>query len=172
MTNTIKEFLQGQEESTVKDLAEYGVMNVGHKELMYNEDILNFFNRYEDDIEAVILDHVEGLSGDTFYDLTNTELLESLNEYTNLEFTTIDEMLELLSEKAFKQAEVDNAEEWDDMDEYEIEELVFDYMETLEVLPTDQDKINFVCLAVEIVAQNIIEERETYNRYTEAHSKH
>ena len=160
MTNTIKGFLQTEEASTVKDVAEYGLESGAIGELIYTEDIVAFFDRYEDDIEAVILDHVEGLSGDTFYDLTNTELLESLNEYTNLEFTTGDEMIELLSEKAFEQAEVDNAEEWDDMDEYEIEELVFDYMETLEVLPTDQDKINFVCLAVEIVAQNIIEERD------------
>lgn len=160
MTNTIQEFLQGQEESTVRDVATYGVESGAIGELIYTEDILNFFDQYEDDIEAVITEYVEGLSGDTFYDLTNTELLESLNEYTNLEFTTGDEMIELLSEKAFEQAEVDNAEEWDDMDEYEIEELVFDYMETLEVLPTDQDKINFVCLVVEIVAQNIIEERD------------
>ena len=160
MTNTIKEFLQGQEQSTVKDVAEYGLESGAIGELIYTKDVVNFFDQYEDDIEAVILDFVEGLSGDTFYDLINTELLEELNEYTNLEFTTGDEMIELLSEKAFEQAEVDNAEEWDDMDEYEIEELVFDYMETLEVLPTDQDKINFVCLAVEIVAQNIIEERD------------
>ena len=160
MTNTIKGFLQGQEQSTVKDVAEYGLESGAIGELIYTKDVVNFFDRYEDDIENVITEYVEGLSGDTFYDLTNTELLESLNEYTNLEFTTGDEMIELLSEKAFEQAEVDNAEEWDDMDEYEIEELVFDYMETLEVLPTDQDKINFVCLAVEIVAQNIIEERD------------
>lgn len=160
MTNTIKEFLQNEEQSTVKDVATYGVESGAIGELIYTKDVVDFFNRYEDDIEAVILDHVEGLSGDTFYDLTNMELMETLNEYTNLEFTTIDEMLELLHEEAFKQAEIDNAEEWDDMDEYEIEELVFDYMETLEVLPTDQDKINFVCLAVEIVAQNIIEERD------------
>ena len=157
MTNTIKEFLQGQEESTVKDLAEYGVESGAIGELIYTKDVVNFFNRYEDDIENVITEYVEGLTGDKFYDLTNTELLEELNEYTNLEFTTGDEMIELLSEKAFEQAEVDNAEEWDDMDEYEIEELVFDYMETLEVLPTDQDKINFVCLAVEIVAQQMQE---------------
>ena len=161
--NTIREFLETREAQGtlhIGDLAEYGVMNVGHNELIYNEDILNFFNRYEDDIEAVILNFIEEITGDTFYDLTNMELLESLNEYTTLDFTTIDEMIELISEKAFKQAEVDNAEEWDDMDEYEIEELVFDYMETLEVLPTDQDKINFVCLAVELVAQIIIEERD------------
>ena len=157
MTITIKEFLQNEEESTVKDVAEYGLESGAIGELIYTKDIVAFFDRYEDDIENVITEYVEGLSGDTFYDLTNMELLESLNEYTNLEFTTGDEMIELLSEKAFKQAEVDNAEEWDDMDEYEIEELVFDYMETLEVLPTDQDKINFVCLAVEIVAQDMTE---------------
>lgn len=160
--NTIREFLETKEaEGTmhIGDLAEFGVMNVAHKDLMYDEDILNFFDDYEDDIEAVITDYVEGLTDDTFYDLTNMELLESLNEYTNLEFTTIDEMLELLHEEAFKQAMEDNAEEWDDMDEDDKEELVFDYMEDLEVLPTKQDKINFVCLAVEIVAQDMMEER-------------
>lgn len=163
MTNTIKEFLETKEaEGTmhIGDLAEFGVMNVAHKDLMYDEDILNFFDDYEDDIEAVILDHVEGLTGDKFYNLTNMELMETLNEYTNLEFTTIDEMLELLHEEAFKQAEVDNAEEWDDMDEEEQEDIIMDYMDDVEVLPTKQDKINFVCLAVELVAQDIIEDRD------------
>ena len=158
MTNTIKEFLQNEEESTVKDVAEYGLESGAIGELIYTEDIVAFFDRYEDDIEAVILDHVEGLTGDKFYNLTNMELMETLNEYTNLEFTTTDEMLELLHEEAFKQAEVDNAEEWEDMDEEEIEELVFDYMDDVEVLPTKQDKINFVCLAVELVAQDMVVE--------------
>ena len=159
--NTIREFLETKEaEGTmhIGDLAEFGVMNVGHRELMYNEDILNFFDDYEDDIEAVITDYVEGITGDTFYDLTDMDLLEELNDYTNLEFTTIDEMLELLHEEAFKQAEEDNAEEWDDMDEEEQEELIMDYMEDLEVLPTKQDKINFVCLSVELVAQDMVVE--------------
>ena len=155
--NTIKEFLQGQDESTVYEIANYGTNSGAIGELIYTQDILNFFKRYEDDIEAVILDHVEGLTGDKFYDLTNMELLESLNEYTNADFTTGDEMLELLSEEAFKQAEVDNAEEWDDMDEEEQEELIMDYMDDVDVLPTKQDKLNFVALAVEIVAQQMQE---------------
>ena len=161
--DTIREFLETKEaEGTmhIGDLAEFGVMNVGHRELMYNEDILNFFDRYEDDIEAVITDYVEGITGDTFYDLTDMDLLEELNDYTNLEFTTIDEMLEMLHEKAEQEAIADNAEEWEDMDEDDREELVFDYMDDLEVLPTKQDKINFVCLAVELVAQDIINERD------------
>ena len=159
--NTIREFLETKEaEGTmhIGDLAEFGVMNVGHRELMYNEDILNFFDRYEDDIEAVITDYVEGITGDTFYDLTDMDLLEELNDYTNLEFTTIDEMLELLHEEAFKQAEEDNAEEWDDMDEEEQEELIMDYMDDVDVLPTEQDKLNFVCLSVELVAQDMVVE--------------
>lgn len=161
--NTIREFLETKEaEGTmhIGDLAEFGVMNVAHKDLMYDEDIINFFDDYEDDIEAVVTDYVEGITGDTFYDLTDMDLLEELNDYTNLEFTTIDEMLELLHEEAFKQAMEDNAEEWEDMDEDDKEDLVFDYMEDLEVLPTKQDKINFVCLAVELVAQDIIEDRD------------
>lgn len=158
--NTIREFLETKEaEGTmhIGDLAEFGVMNVAHKDLMYDEDIINFFDDYEDDIEAVITDYVEGITGDTFYDLTDMDLLEELNDYTNLEFTTIDEMLELLHEEAFKQAEKDNAEEWDDMDEEEQEELIMDYMDDVDVLPTEQDKLNFVALSVEIVAQQMQE---------------
>ena len=158
--NTIREFLETKEaEGTmhIGDLAEFGVMNVAHKDLMYDEDIINFFDDYEDDIEAVITDYVEGITGDTFYDLTDMDLLEELNDYTNLEFTTIDEMLELLHEEAFKQAEEDNAEEWDDMDEEEQEELIMDYMDDVDVLPTEQDKLNFVALSVEIVAQQMQE---------------
>lgn len=161
--NTIREFLETKEaEGTmhIGDLAEFGVMNVAHKDLMYDEDILNFFDDYEDDIEAVVTNFIEEMTGYKFYDLTNMELLETLNEYTNLEFTTIDEMLDLLHEKAYSQAMEDNAKEWEDMDEEEIEELVFDYMDDVEVLPTKQDKINFVCLAVELVAQDIIEDRD------------
>lgn len=155
--NTIKQFLQGQEESTVRDVAAYGIESGVIGELIYTKDILNFFDQYEDDIEAVILDYVEGVTGETFYDLTNMELLDELNRYFNVDFTSTDEMLELLHEKAFKQAEEDNAAEWDNMDEDEIEELVFDYMEDLEVLPTKQDKLNFVALAVELVAQDMAE---------------
>lgn len=155
--NTIKQFLQGQEESTVRDVAAYGIESGVIGELIYTKDILNFFDQYEDDIEAVILDYVECVTGETFYDLTNMELLDELNRYFNVDFTSTDEMLELLHEKAFKQAEEDNAAEWDNMDEDEIEELVFDYMEDLEVLPTKQDKLNFVALAVELVAQDMAE---------------
>ena len=162
MTNTIKEFLQNEEESTVKDVAAYGIESGVIGELIYTKDILNFFDDYEDDIEAVVTNFAESMTGNTFYDITNMELLESLNEYTNTNtsFTTTDEMLEMLHEEALKQAEVDNAKEWDDMDEEEQEELVFDYMDDVEVLPTKQDKINFVCLAVELVAQDIIEDRD------------
>ena len=104
MTNTIREFLQGQEESTVRDVAEYGLESGAIGELIYTEDIVAFFDRYEDDIEAVVTNFIEEMTGYKFYDLTNMELLETLNEYTNLEFTTIDEMLDLLHEKAYSQA--------------------------------------------------------------------
>ena len=155
--NRIQEFLQGYEESTIEDIAAHGIECGAIGELIYTQDILNFFNRYYSDIEAVITDHIEGLTGDTFYDLTNTELMEELNEYTNLEFTTGDEMLEILLEEAQNQAMEDLAAEWYDMDEEEQEELVFDYMDFVEVLPTEQDKLNFVALAVELVAGDMVE---------------
>jgi len=161
--NTIREFLETREaEGTmhIGDLAEFGLMSVAPGELMYNEDIINFFDNYYTDIENTVIDYVEGTIGGEFYDLTNMELLSDLNNYTNLEFTTEDEMLEMLREKAEQEAIADNEDDWDNMDEDEQEELIFDYMEDLEVLPTDQDKINFVCLAVELVAQGMIEERD------------
>ncbi|HJG96475.1 MAG TPA: hypothetical protein K8V90_05170 [Romboutsia timonensis] len=52
--NTIQEFLQTEEASTVKDVAEHGIESGAIGELIYTKDILNFFDQYEDDIEAVI----------------------------------------------------------------------------------------------------------------------
>lgn len=161
--NTIKNFLETREEQGtlhIGDLAEFGLMNVAHGELMYNEDIINFFDNYYTDIENTVIDYAEDLTHGTFYDIANIEIMELFNDELNTEFTSQDEMLEMLQEKAIEQAQDDNAEDWDYMDEDEQEELIFDYMDDVEVLPTDQDKINFVCLAVELVAQNIIEERD------------
>lgn len=163
MVNSIYSYLVTEEAQGVihiEDIVAYGVEEVAPGGLIHNEDIVDFFDKNLEDIEAVIFEFVEDLANETFYDIVNIELMELLNDYTNLEFTTNDEMLELISEEAFKRAEVDYAEEWDDMDEYEVEELIFDYMEHLEVLPTEQDKLNFVWLAVELVAQDIIEERK------------
>lgn len=155
--NTIQQFLQTEEASTVRDVATYGVQSGAIGRLIYTSDVVNFFNSYYSDIEAVITDYAEELTHGQFYDLTNMELLEELNDYTNLEFTTTDEMLELLHEKAFKQAEEDNAAEWDDMDEEEQEELITDCMNDVEVLPTTMDMVQFVYLAVELVAQDMQE---------------
>jgi len=158
MTNTIKEFLQGQEQSTIEDVATYGVQSGAIGELIYTSDVVDFFNRYEDDIEAVILEYVEDLTHDTFYDIINVELMELLNSEINTSFTEYEDMLDLMQDEATQLAETH--EDWYDMDEEEQEELIFDCMNDVEVLPTDQDKINFVCLAVELVAQIIIEERD------------
>lgn len=155
--NTIREFLNGQGTSTVRDIATHGVQSGAIGSLIYTSDVVKFFDRYEDDIEAVIIEYAEELTHGQFYDLANSELMELLNSELNTSFTTNDEMLELISEEAFKKAEEDNPEEWNDMDVHEIEEIVFDYMETLEVLPTEQDKVQFVNLAVELVAQEMQE---------------
>ena len=48
--NTIKEFLQRQEASTVKDIAEYGIESGAIGELIYTQDIVDFFNRYYNNI--------------------------------------------------------------------------------------------------------------------------
>ena len=159
MTNTIKEFLQGQEESTVRDVATYGVQSGAIGELIYTEDIVAFFDRYYNDIEEVVVEYAEELTHGQFYDLANMELMELLNSELNTSFSTIDEMLEVLQDKAYNKAMEDNTDEWDDMDEEEQEELVFEYMEDLELLDEmEENKVQFVYLAVELVAQQMQEE--------------
>lgn len=153
--NRLQEFLQEQEESTIKDIAEHGINRETIEELMYTEDVVNFFNRYYSEIEAVILEYAEELTRGQFYDLIDTELMELLNNEINTSFTTGDEMLDLLQDKATQLAETD--ENWYGMDEEEQEELITDCMDDVEVLPTTMDMVQFVDLAIELVAQDMVE---------------
>ena len=84
--------------------------------------------------------------------------MELLNSEINTSFTEEGEMIDLMREEATQLAETH--EDWYDMDEEEQEEVIFDCMEDIEVLPTTMDKVQFVNLAIELVAQDIIEERE------------
>lgn len=153
--NRLQEFLQGQEQSTIEDVAKYGIESGAIGSLIYTEDIVNFFNRYYSEIEAVILEYAEELTHGQFYDLIDTELMELLNSELNTSFTTEDEMLDLLQDEATQLAETDV--NWYDMDEEEQEELIMDCMDDVEVLPTTTDMVQFVYLAVELVAQDMQE---------------
>ncbi|BCG66271.1 hypothetical protein [Staphylococcus phage vB_SsapH-Golestan101-M] len=153
--NRLQEFLQGYEESTVKDVAEYGIESGAIGELIYTEDVVNFFNSYYSEIEAVITEYAEELTHGQFYDLIDTELMELFNSELNTSFTTGDEMLDLLQDEATQLAETDV--NWYDMDEEEQEELIMDCMDDVEVLPTTTDMVQFVALAVELVAQDMQE---------------
>lgn len=159
--NTIKEFLQGQDESTVKDIAEHGINSGAIGELIYTEDIVAFFDRYYNDIEDVVVEYAEELTHGQFYDLANMELMELFNSELNTSFSTIDEMLEILQDKAYNKAMEDNSDEWEDMDEEEQEEqeeLILEYMEDLDLLDEmEENKVQFVYLAVELVAQDMLE---------------
>ncbi|WFG34123.1 hypothetical protein F10086_201 [Staphylococcus phage vB_SauM_JDF86] len=156
--NTIREFLQGQEQSTIEDVAKYGLESGAIGELIYTEDIVAFFDRYYNDIEDVVVEYAEELTHGQFYDLANMELMELFNSELNTSFSTIDEMLEVLQDKAYNKAMEDNADEWEDMDEEEQEELIFEYMEDLELLDEmEENKVQFVYLAVELVAQDMTE---------------
>lgn len=163
-TNTIKTYLLEQEAQGllhIGDLAEFG-LNMGVPNLIYNEDILNFFNQHEQAIEDVITGFVEETGGiETFDALADLEVFEALTELTNgLQFTSTDEMLEMQYMEAERIAKDDYADEWDEMDEGEQDDLITDYMADVETLPTDYDKINFVWLVVEMVAQDIMNERD------------
>ena len=157
MAITIKGFLQGQEESTVKDVATHGVQSGAIGRLIYTSDVVNFFDRYYNDIEAVVTEYLEGISGVQYYDLLNYELMRDLENYANVFFEEEDTYLGITLDEAKKMAEEDNATEWDDMDEEEQEELSIDYMDDVELDIQDTDKVQFVYLAVEIVAQQMQE---------------
>lgn len=161
MVNSIYSYLvtgEAQGVINIEDIAEHGVEEVAPGGLIYNVDLVDFFDKNLEDIEAVIFEYVRDLTHDTFYDIVNVELMELLNNEINTSFTEEDEMLDLMRDEATQLAETH--EDWYDMDEEEQEELIWDCMEDIDVLPTTMDKVQFVNLAVELVAQDIIEERE------------
>lgn len=154
--NTIKEFLQGQEASTIEDVANYGVQSGAIGSLIYTSDVVDFFNRYYSDIEAVVTNYLEGVTGEKYYDLLNYELMNDLENYLNVAFAEEDTYLNIMLDKAEQLAEEDN-EEWHELTGGEQEELIIDYMEDVVIDIQDVDKVQFVALAVEIVAQQMQE---------------
>lgn len=152
--NRLEEFLQGYETSTVKDVAEYGVQSGEIGELIYTVDIVNFFDRFYSDIEAVITKYLEGITGAQYFDLLNCELMRDLENYLNVAFEEEDTYLNITLDKAEQLAEEDN-EDWNELTGVEQEELIIDYMEDVVIDIQDNDKVQFVYLAVEIVAQEL-----------------
>ncbi|WDQ44026.1 hypothetical protein ESA2_CDS29 [Staphylococcus phage ESa2] len=154
MTNTIKGFLQTEEASTVKDVATYGVQSGAIGRLIYTSDVVNFFDRYEQDIEAVITDYLEGVTGAQYYDLLNYELMSDLENYANVEFQHEDTYHEIEFDLAENIAS-NEIEGFDDLDEEEQVDAIYEAMEFIELEIQDTDKVQFVNLAVEIVAQKL-----------------
>lgn len=156
MTNTIKGFLQTEEASTVKDVATYGVQSGAIGRLIYTSDVVNFFDRYYNDIEAVVTEYLEGITGVQYYDLLNYELMRDLENYSNVEFEDEDEYNNIQFDLAENIAS-DEIEGFEDMDEEDQAEAVFEAMDDVELEIQDTDKVQFVNLAVEIVAQQMQE---------------
>ena len=156
MTNTIKGFLQTEEASTVKDVATHGVQSGAIGRLIYTSDVVNFFDRYEQDIEAVITDYLEGITGVQYYDLLNYELMRDLENYSNVEFEDEDEYSNIQFDLAENIASSE-IEDFEDMDEADQADAIFEAMEFVELEIQDTDKVEFVNLAVEIVAQQMQE---------------
>ena len=156
MTNTIKGFLQTEEASTVKDVATYGVQSGAIGRLIYTSDVVNFFDRYEQDIEEVITNYLEGVTGAQYYDLLNYELMSDLENYANVEFQHEDTYHEIEYDLAENIASSE-IEGFDDLDEEEQVDAIYEAMEFIELEIQDTDKVQFVNLAVEIVAQQMQE---------------
>lgn len=161
MVNRIYSYLvtgEAQGVINIGDIAKYGVDEVAPGGLIHYEDIVDFFDKNLEDIEAVIIEYAEDLTLGTFYDILNVELMELLNNEINSSFTEESEMLDLMRDEATQLAETH--EDWYSMDDEGQEEIIFDCMEDVEVLPTTMDMIQFVNLAIELVSQDIIEERK------------
>lgn len=154
--NTIKQFLQGQEESTIEDVATYGVQSGAIGELIYTSDVVNFFDRYEQDITDVITEYLEGITGERYFNLLDYELMRDLEDYANVEFQHEDTYIELEYIEAERMASED-IEGFEDMDEDEQGDIISECLEFVELDIQDTDKVQFVNLAVEIVAQQMQE---------------
>ena len=154
MTNTIKDFLQGQEASTVRDVATHGVESGAIGELIYTSDVVNFFDRYEQDIEDVITDYLQSVTGVDYFGLLNYELMSDLENYANVNFQHEDTYHEIEFDLAENIAS-NEIEGFEDMDEDEQAEAVFEAMEFVELEIQDTDKVQFVNLAVEMVAHEL-----------------
>ena len=161
---TVKDYLLNKEEQgtfVVSDIAEFG-LNMGVNGLIYRNEILDFFNEYEDDIQEIILNLASEITGYEGYSLNEMELLDNLNTFVNSDFKFEDYELRFddYLAKANELIAEDLGDEMDDMDEYELEELQFDYVADIEFELTDEDKEKLVWLAVETEAVNIENERE------------
>ncbi|WOZ17590.1 hypothetical protein [Staphylococcus phage vB_SauM-T-SE-G1] len=156
MTNRIQKFLETKEASTVKDVATHGVQSGAIGELIYTRDVVNFFDRYYSDIEEVVTDYLESVTGEQYYDLLNYELMNDLDNYLNVEFQHEDTYIELEYFEAERIANAD-IEGFEDMDEDEQGDIISECLEFVELDIQDVDKVQFVNLAVEIVAQQMQE---------------
>ncbi|XWX31982.1 hypothetical protein BIPXVNHO_CDS0101 [Staphylococcus phage PG-2021_27] len=162
MTNTIKEFLEGKESYTVEDLANHGLMSGVIGELISNYDIVKFFDNYEQDIENEMMELADmDLGIETYDPLTDYELIEELRS-DMLDFDSEEEKTEVIMELAGEQVREDYHDEIEneEMTEDEVDELVMDYMADIEPKISDNDKIQWVKLATEYVAQKMVLESE------------
>lgn len=155
--NTIREFLKGYEASTVKDVAKYGVESGVIGELIYTKDVVEFFDRYEQDIEAVITDYLQGVTGMDYFGLLNYELMSDLEDYANVNFQHEDTYHEIEFDLAENIAS-NEIEGFEDMDEDEQTDAIVVCLEFVELDIQDTDKVQFVNLAVELMAQELAEE--------------
>lgn len=161
MENTIKTYLLNQAENgilSIEDLATFGVPNVAPQGLISNHDTLEFFSTHEREIKDTVRDYLENLGHESANPFTDIQAYDLLRNNV-VQFSDMDTVLDLMRESALKDLELDYTEqELADMGEDEYDDLLTDYMNDIDPLPTDQDKIYFVWLAVEIVASEIIGE--------------
>lgn len=161
MENTIKNYLLSQGNKgilSIEDLATFGVPNVAPQGLISNYDTLEFFNTHEREIKDTVRDYLENLGHESANPFTDIQAYDLLRNDV-VKFSDMDTVLDLMRESALKDLKLDYTEqELTDMGEDECDDLLTDYMNDIDPLPTDQDKIYFVWLAVELVASEIVGE--------------
>ncbi|MGI4594313.1 hypothetical protein ACR2YO_26445, partial [Klebsiella pneumoniae] len=99
-------------------------------------------------------EYIEEVTGQQYYDLLNYELMRDLENYANVEFEDEDEYNNIQFDLAENIAS-DEVEGFEDMDEADRAEAIYEAMDDVELELQETDKVQYVNLAVEIVAQRM-----------------
>lgn len=163
-TKTIENWILSQEAEgklIVSDITEHGTLT-GINGITYHSEILDFFEEYQEDITEIVTNLVWDFSGYDSNEIDITVLME-LNKIVNepFKFEESDVRFDAQLEEANEQILEDLGDKMDEMDDYDLEELQFEYVDNQEFKLTDDDKEKLVWLAVEYEAVNIENERES-----------
>ncbi|MDO5376384.1 MAG: hypothetical protein Q4F01_09415 [Staphylococcus rostri] len=155
LVDIVKEL--GNENSTIKEIAEYGIDGVAPTGLISYKEREEFFNKNYHIINDIVVEFLEEL-GYNIEEMESLEALKALKETTEIKLLDEDDYYSIMFEKAEEQAIDADPEYFFSLPDDEKHDLILnDYMEYVESEYTCQDKGNIVALAVELACQQAME---------------